>query len=131
MGVFGEGGELEKGLKVWRGREGMGDPLPSPSSPVLCPPAMPEAGSELPTPERPLWPEVGACFSTGKPEQRAGLMLRGGLTLFSAPLQGWGGRQPALQPRSPSTKRCSTSRQLTSPSAGYGQGPTLLPSPRG
>lgn len=90
-GIFGEGGELGKGLKVWRGREGTGDPLPSPSSPVLCPPAMLEAGSELPTLEGPLWPEVGACFSTGKPEQRAGLMLLGGANAVLCPPSGLGG----------------------------------------
>ncbi|XP_052661514.1 ELMO domain-containing protein 3 isoform X4 [Harpia harpyja] len=42
--------------------------------------------------------------------------------------QGWGGRQPVPHPQSPSMKRCSTSRQPTSLSAGYGQGPALSPS---
>ncbi|XP_074899850.1 ELMO domain-containing protein 3 isoform X6 [Buteo buteo] len=42
--------------------------------------------------------------------------------------QGWGGHQPVPHPQSPSMKRCSTSRQPTSLSAGYGQGPALSPS---
>ncbi|XP_075031106.1 ELMO domain-containing protein 3 isoform X5 [Calonectris borealis] len=48
--------------------------------------------------------------------------------LWKRSSRGWGGRRPAPHPRSPSTKRCSTSRQPTSPSAGYGQGPALSPS---